>query len=82
MNEDLTEQARRQMVAELNALPVERKDLEAEFGQVWDTAELQRDFVVESFLAPFVICKSKKTGKPGTLMFQHSPRFYFRWREA
>lgn len=74
---DATESYRRQRVAEINAEPGSREALEAVHGQVWDTAELARDFIVTGFLAPFVVVRRKTDGVKGSLEFQHSPRFYF-----
>lgn len=74
---DATESYRRQRVAEINAEPGSRKALEAAHGQVWDTAELARDFIVTGFLAPFVVVRRKSDGVKGSLEFQHSPRLYF-----
>ena len=54
---DPTEAIRRQRVAEINAEPGSREALEAEHGQVWDTTELQRDFEVLGFLAPYVVAR-------------------------
>jgi hypothetical protein len=51
--------------------------LEAEHGQVWDTQELGRDFVVQGFMAPYVVVQRKSDGQRGSLMFQHAPRLYF-----
>ena len=76
---DDTESIRRRQLAEINAQPGSREALEAEHGQVWDTQELGRDFAVEGFLAPFVVVRRKADGQRGSLMFQHSPRFYFRF---
>jgi hypothetical protein len=45
--------------------------------KTWDTTELQKDFTVHSFLAPFVVVTRKSDGKKGTLEFKHSPRVYF-----
>ena len=59
----------------------ERLRLEKEYGRVWDTKELQRDFDVTSFLAPCVLVKRKSDGKSGALLFQHSPRFYWGFSE-
>jgi len=59
----------------------ERKRLEKENGDVYDTQELQEKYAVESFMAPLVVVREKATGKLGTLYFQHSPRFYFGWEE-
>lgn len=82
---DQTETPRRIMTAIINS-KVESDDEDAErerltglYGKVWDTKELQKDFEVISFLAPFVICKHKSTGTRGALYFQHYPRFYFTW---
>ena len=77
---DASEAVRRAMVEEINSSPGERADLEARYGQVWDTAELGRDFEVAGFAAPLVIAKNKATGEVGSLFFQHMPRFYWGWR--
>ena len=55
----------------------ERKRLEEKYGQVWDTQELQKDFDVVGFLAPYIEVKRKEDGATGSLEFQHSPRLYF-----
>lgn len=55
----------------------ERSRLEGLYESVWDTKELQRDFVVEGFLAPFCVVKRRSDGVRGSLEFQHCPRFYF-----
>ena len=74
---DPTENTRRKMVAEINAEPGSREALEKQYGQVWDTQQLQADFTVDGFMAPFVCVTRKSDGKKGALMFQHMPRFYF-----
>lgn len=80
---DETESIRREAVATINASIVtecpdfERKRLEAKYGQVWNTEELSRDFVVSGFFAPMVSVKRKSDNKKGSLLFQHMPRFYF-----
>lgn len=79
MSHDPTETARRRMIAEHT--PGSRPALEAEHGQVWDTSELQVDYDVLSFLAPFVMVRRKSDGVMGTLRFQASPRFYFAFAE-
>ncbi len=73
---DETETIRRQMVATINADPGSRQDLESKYGQVWDTSQLQDDFQVLGFMAPFVVVKRRLDGVRGSLMFQNSPRFY------
>jgi hypothetical protein len=74
---DDTEAARRALVPTMPAELAAR----VEAGEtVWDTAELTRDFTVTGFLAPFVTVTRKADGVAGTLMFAHSPRYYFAWK--
>lgn len=61
---------------ELVAPLTERQKLEGKYGQVWDTTELQRDFEVRGFIAPYVDVVRKADKQRGTLEFQHMPRFY------
>jgi hypothetical protein len=77
MSHDPTEDIRRREQAELNARKAEREALEKQYGQVWDTKELQEYFRVEGFLAPYVVVVRLSDNQKGTLQFQHSPRFYF-----
>jgi hypothetical protein len=70
--EDPTEAARRAMVPVANALTDDQIE-----APTWDTEALQRDFVVEGFLAPFCIVRRKSDGVRGSLSFRHSPRVYF-----
>jgi hypothetical protein len=79
---DETEGTRRVMQAVVNADAEERKATEEKYGQVWDTQELGRDFEVLGFAAPFVVVKRKADGVKGSLMFQHSPRYYFSFTPA
>jgi hypothetical protein len=74
---DPTETIRREIVSEINADTSSRDVLEKEYGQVWDTQELSKDFEVTGFMAPFVVVKRRSDGVVGSLMFRHSPRFYF-----
>jgi len=78
---DPTESIRREMVKEINAVEGGREQLESKYGQVWDTKELQNDFSVEGFMAPFVSVKRKSDNVKGTLEFQHDPRFYFNFSD-
>lgn len=85
MNTDPTENIRRVMVENINSQATEDKDadrkrLETQYGEVWTTEEVSRKFVVLSFAAPFCIVREKATGKKGTIMFQHMPRFYFNFQ--
>ena len=74
---DPTETIRREQVAEINAEPGSREALEAQHGQVWDTTQMQQDFLVQGFLAPYITVRRRSDGVRGTLKFQHQPRFYF-----
>jgi hypothetical protein len=77
---DPTEQVRRDMLRDINAGPEScRQELEARFGQVWDTEELGRDFEVVGFAAPLVVVIRRSDGVRGSLAFKHDPRFYFSW---
>lgn len=76
---DNTEAIRCDMVQEINSQDNNRAKLEAEYGQVWNTDELLKDFEVTGFLAPYVMVTRKSDRKIGTLMFSHSPRFYFKF---
>ena len=73
---DETETARRSLVAEINAVPGSREYLEAKYGTVFDTSQLQEDFEVQGFMAPFIVVRRRSDGVRGSLMFQHSPRLY------
>jgi hypothetical protein len=75
---DVTDARRAVLATALNATGIP----EAYKGQVWDTAEMQEDFEVLGFMAPYVVVRRRSDGVKGTLMFTHSPRFYFRFEAA
>jgi hypothetical protein len=72
---DQTEQIRREMIA--TGQPA--LDEQAHEGQRWTTEELQRDFEVLGFAAPFIVVRRRSDGVKGSLEFTHSPRVYFGW---
>ncbi len=78
--DDPTEAIRRERLTEINAVPGSREALTAEYGQVWDTDELRRDFEVMGFAAPLVAVRRRSDGQKGSLEFQHNPRLYFNWQ--
>lgn len=84
---DETETARKKAVKEISSEVVsndeasERKRLEEKYGQVWDIQEVQKDFLIKGFMAPFVAVERKSDRKKGSLTFQHNPRFYFSFKE-
>lgn len=49
-------------------------------GQTWTKEELERDFEVIGFLAPFVVVERRSDFVRGTMQFKHSPRIYFGFR--
>jgi len=55
----------------------ERARLEAKYGQVWDTKQLQEDFKVTGYAAPWCMVTRKSDNQNGLISFQHLPRFYF-----
>ena len=79
---DETENIRRGMAAVINNNATERTALEERHGQVWDSDEIREDFDVIGFAAPMMIVSRKSDGKRGSLVFQHSPRFYWGFEEA
>jgi len=58
------------------------EELRAKYGQLWDTAAMQRDYTVDGFAAPFVVVVRKSDGVKGTLAFSHNPRWYHSFKEA
>ena len=50
-------------------------------NKTWSTKELQEDFEVLAFSAPYVVVVHKKTRKKGNLQFDHSPRVYYNFVE-
>jgi len=75
---DPTEELRRQQVAELN-----RDGIPDNYdGPIWDTAQMQAEFSVDGFMAPYVVVRRKSDGVRGTLTFTHSPRWYFDFTEV
>lgn len=72
---DSTESRRRQMLED----DVPTVDLFNDDGPTWDTQQLQQDYEVLGFAAPFVVVRRRSDGARGSLEFTHSPRIYFGW---
>jgi hypothetical protein len=64
---DSTEPIRRHRLAEINADPASRAVLESKYGLVWDAGELDRDFEVLGFMAPFVVVRRRASDGLHTL---------------
>jgi hypothetical protein len=54
-----------------------RSQLEATYGKVWTTSELQEEFKVKGFAYGVVVVQRLSDGVMGTMEFAHMPRFYF-----
>jgi hypothetical protein len=80
MTTDPTESIRRGLI-ETGAVSEAAAEATAAAEQTWTTDELREDFEVIGFMAPFVTVRRKADGVVGSLMFDHSPRIYFNWRE-
>jgi len=80
--EDPTEGIRRLLVERYNVAPGSRESLEIEYGEVYDTQQVQEKFEILGFMAPFVHCVRRSDGVKGMLTFQDRPRFYFDFREV
>jgi hypothetical protein len=58
-----------------------KSKLASEYGRVWDTQQLQKEFEVLGFAAGYVAVKRKFDGVKGSMDFTHMPRFYFNFKE-
>jgi len=53
-----------------------------QYPQVWDTQEVQKEFKITSFLAPFCAAIRRADNVKGSLEFGDYPgRVYFNWME-
>lgn len=69
----------RALQTSLETKPATRKELEYEFGEVWDENEFMMQFENLGYRPPFVIVRHLISGERGTVLFQNQPRFYFRF---
>lgn len=77
---DPTEAIRRQRIVELNQGDTTRAELEEQYGEVWSTDEMTKNFDALGFMAPYIVVRRKADGVRGSLEFRHSPRFYFNFQ--
>ena len=77
--EDPTVELRRHRSKEINFQPRNRLELRRDFGEVWSHHEMAREFDVLLWVCPLVIVIRKRDGAKGSLLYQHRPRFYFRF---
>ena len=76
---DHTEEMRRFAMKEMAKKSASYEKLVAHYGKdnVWTSKQVMKTFEVTSFMAPYCTCVRKSDGQVGSLIFQHSPRFYF-----
>ena len=60
---------------------MEKTQLEKIYGEVFSTGEAIQKYEFITFCAPIVKVRRRFDGTIGTLEFQHSPRFYFKFVE-
>ncbi|MBL8819377.1 MAG: hypothetical protein JNL58_25320 [Planctomyces sp.] len=82
LSSDATEEANGSVCEQLKDEHDWRVVLEGIYGDVWDTSELRRDFIVIGFLAPLVAVRRKDNREEGALEFLHHPRLYFSYRSS
>jgi hypothetical protein len=73
---DQTEAMRRALVPEM---PAELRKRVHDGEQIWTSSQMQAEFDVIGFAAPLMVVRRKSDQAMGSLMFTHSPRFYFGW---
>ena len=56
-----------------------KQELETIHGEVLSTAEAVQKYEFIAFCAPFARVRRREDGHLGTLEFQPSPRFYFKF---
>jgi len=82
---DQTENIRRVQQALINEEAAKADDpeveLKAKYGQLWNTSELQKEFTIHAFLAPYVKVTRNVDGMNGSMLFSHRPRFYHSFTE-
>jgi hypothetical protein len=77
------ENSRKEQAAKINSeiemhdAKLERQRLEKKYGKVWTTDELQEEFIITGFMAPYANVERKSDNRKGLMSFQHMPRFYF-----
>jgi hypothetical protein len=60
--------------------PIDRKALEAKFGKVWTSQELEQEFIVTAFIGSTVVVRRKADDLVGTLQFSNRPHLFFNFQ--
>ncbi len=61
---------------------MKKEELEKIYGEVLTTPEAVKTYEFIAFGSPFAKVRRRSDGQKGTLEFQHSPRFYFKFIES
>ena len=77
--DDPTVELRKQRAREINSRPRNRLALHRDFGDVWTHQEMAQEFDIVLWICPLVIVIRRSDGIKGSLLYQHQPRFYFRF---
>jgi hypothetical protein len=59
-----------------------KEELEQIYGEVLTTSEAVSQYEFIAFGSPYAEVCRRSDGQKGTLEFQHSPRFYFKFIES
>jgi len=80
----MSAEVRKQVQHNLNceAAAVTEEALREKYGQLWNTQQMQEDYTVLGFMAPFIGVIRKSDGVKGSLMFSHMPRWYHTFEAA
>jgi hypothetical protein len=85
---DPTEETRKAMLLGQQTILAEftdeqiEEDMRKGYPDACNTKELQEQYRVTSFLAPFVSVVRRSDGVKGTLRFIHQPRIYYGFQEV
>lgn len=58
-----------------------RKALETKYGKVWNTEEPNEQFEQTGSMGLVILVRRRLDGRKGSMEFNHSPRFYFHFKE-
>jgi hypothetical protein len=62
--------------------PKSRAELEQQWGRVWDTSDVAREFVITAIVANEVVVRRKSDNRVGKLTFQNDPLLYYNFVEV
>ena len=76
-------ETKEQLLEELkDTYPEVHQAIQEDEGKCWTTDEVQDEFEILGFIAPFCAAIRRETKEKGALTFVHQPRLYYHWRVA